>query len=518
MTTQASGDTVDVMSESSQFLEIKEVVKRFPGVVALDGVTMSVEAGTVHVLVGENGAGKSTLVKCLSGVHSADAGTILLEGREHRADTPKDAIDRGVRVIYQEFNLVPTLSVAENVLFERIPSRGGLVNRTSLRREARKLLDRVGLDLPLNLPVENLGIAQKQLVEIAKALSTDSQLIVMDEPTATLTFREIDRLFRIIRELRDEGRTIIYISHRLEEIFEIGDRVTVMRNGAVVGTKAISEVDTDELIRMMVGRDVSQEYPFRQDIEPGATVMSVSDLSYDRRIPGQSFDLRSREILGIAGLVGSGRTELIRCLYGLDPPVTGQVTLHGRPVSVRSPKTMVAAGLGLLTENRKEEGLLLSMSCAANLSIASTQKVSRYGLMARDVEEKESQKIVEALSIRTPSVSTVVGTLSGGNQQKLLVGRWLMRDVDIYLFDEPTRGIDVGAKREIYNLMWEMVEREKSVLMISSDITELMGICHRILVFSDKKIVAEIPRSDFDQKEILRYAFQEYTQKEEKVS
>lgn len=506
------------MSESTQFLEIKDVVKRFPGVVALDGVTMSVDAGTVHILVGENGAGKSTLVKCLSGVHSCDAGTIWLNGADHKPGTPKEAIDSGVRVIYQEFNLVPTLSVAENVLFERLPSRGGLVNRSSLRSEAKKLLDRVGLELPLNLPVARLGIAQKQLVEIAKALSTDSQLIVMDEPTATLTSREIEKLFRIIRELRDEGRTIIYISHRLEEIFEIGDRVTVMRNGKVVGTKATAEVDTDELIRMMVGRDVSQEYPFRKEIEPGGVVLSVSDLSYDRSVPGQSFDLKNREILGIAGLVGSGRTELIRCLYGLDPPVSGQVTVNGKVLSAKSPKSMVFAGLGLLTENRQEEGLLLSMSCAANLSIASIAKVSNYGLMAKDRENRESQRIVEALSIRTPSVQTVVGTLSGGNQQKLLIGRWLMRDVDIYLFDEPTRGIDVGAKREIYNLMWEMVERDKSVLMISSDITELMGICHRILVFSDRKIVAEIPRSDFDQKAILRYAFQEYTQKEEKVS
>jgi ribose transport system ATP-binding protein len=503
------------MNTTDSLLHVEDLLKEFPGVVALDRVTLSVKRGTVHALVGENGAGKSTLVKCVSGVHQPDSGTMWLEAALHTPLSPGEAISRGVRVIYQEFNLVPTLTVAENVLFERLPNTVGLVNRRSMNKEAERLLARVGLEIPVGLPVERLGIAQKQLIEIAKALSTDSRLIVMDEPTATLTGREIEKLFHIIEELKKEGRTVIYISHRLGEIFEIADSVTVMRNGSVVATEQVENSSSDHLIRLMVGRDVSEEYPFREKLGPGEVVLDVRGLTYDPKLPGQSFQLKKGEILGIAGLVGSGRTELIRCLYGLDSAFRGQVFVLGKKLGRISPARTVSAGLGLLTENRKEEGLMLTMSCAANLSIASMARVSRNGLMVKKQEYDESKRIIDTLSIRTPGVWTVVGTLSGGNQQKLLVGRWLMRDVDIYLFDEPTRGIDVGAKLEIYNLMWDMVERGKSVVMISSDLPELIGICHRILVFSDGKIVANIPREEFDQKTILQYAFQEYAKSTE---
>lgn len=507
---QPKGNIQPAGQSSLDILQLRGVTKRFPGVVALQDIDMDIRRGEVHVLVGENGAGKSTLVKTLCGVHPPDEGTIFFEGNQYEPRATLDAHEAGIRVIYQEFNLLTYLSVAENIFFEKLPRRAGLVDYGTLYRQARELMKQVGLETSPKTPVEVLGVAQMQLVEIAKALSDESKVLIMDEPTATLTPKEITRLFKIIRELQQRGVTIIYISHRLQEVFEIGDRVTVLRNGEKVATRSLKDVTIPEIVRMMVGRQMDEEYPFRPHVVPGENHLVVEGLVVQGQKESISFETRRGELVGIAGLVGSGRTEAMRAIFGADPKSRGDIMIDGRAVKIRRPSDAVNHGICLLTENRREQGLILDMACYANITLTDLARVSSAGLLKSAEEKRIARQLVDGLQIRTPSVDQQVRKLSGGNQQKVVLAKWLFRNAEVFIFDEPTRGIDVGAKYEIYNLLWDLAERGKSIVIVSSDLPELLGICHRILVFSKGKIAGNIVRQDFDQERILSMAYQEY--------
>lgn len=492
------------------FLQITGLSKRYPGVAALDGVDLSVVAGEIHVLIGENGAGKSTLVKCLAGVEQPDAGRMVLGGVEHHPGSAADALRAGIQVVHQELALLPALTVAENLFLQRLPRRFGIVDRRAMRRRAESLLEQVGLEVSPDTPVERLGIAQMQLVEIAKALSTECRLLIMDEPTATLTPRETATLFKVMRRLKDDGVAIIFISHHLDEIFEIGDRVTLLRNGTSVAAREIAEIDTPGLVRMMVGRDLAAEYPPVAVRPIGDELLRVSDLLVTKRAPSMSFAVRAGEVVGVAGLVGSGRTEAMRAIFGADRPAGGTVSVRGKDARIKGPCDAVRRGISLLTEDRKAQGLVLDLSIAANLSLASLDRVSRAGLLRRRVENASAREISGKLRIKASGPEQTVRSLSGGNQQKVVLGRWLAADADLLIVDEPTRGIDVGARYEIHQLLLGLADTGKGVLIVSSDLSELIGICDRIIVCSAGRITGEVRRADFDAEHILNLAYTGY--------
>ncbi len=498
------------MKSQANILELRHITKTFPGVTALDDVDLDVVQGEVHILVGENGAGKSSLIKLLCGVYFPDQGQISYAGEPYAPRNPLDAIKSGIHAVYQEFNLLSYLSVAENIFFERLPRRVGLVDYKRLYRETSAILDTINLRTSPQTPVELLGVAQMQLIEIAKALSSESRVLILDEPTATLTSKEIETLFKIIRRLKEQGVTIIYISHRLQEVFEIGDRITVLRNGVRVGTHPASDVNIPQIVKMMVGKTMGEEYPFVADIEPGKVALEVQNLQFKKNIPGVSFSVRAGELLGIAGLVGSMRTETMRALFGADPKIGGQVYLNGRKTAIKSPRDAVRNGVCLLTEDRKSQGLIVDMPCFVNITITDLARISRAGFLHQGLENDASRKLIHDLAIKTPSVKQWVRNLSGGNQQKIVLAKWLFAEMDVLIFDEPTRGIDVGAKYEIYTLLWKLVGAGKSIIIVSSDLPELMGICHRILVFSNGRISGELDRENFDQERILSLAYMEY--------
>jgi ribose transport system ATP-binding protein len=493
-------------------IEFQGTTKRFPGVLALDRVDLAIHRGEVHVLAGQNGAGKSTLVKLLCGLYDADEGAILLEGKPYAPRSTVAAIRAGIRIVYQEFNLLPYLTVAENIFFERLPRRAGLVDFTRLFREAEAMLAQVGLTISPRARVETLGVAQMQLLEIAKALSTQSKVLILDEPTATLTPPEIQRLFGIIARLKARGVTVLYISHRLQELFEVGDRITVLRNGRKVETLAARDASIPRLVRLMVGKELGEEYPFHPESEIGAEILRVEELQPRGKPHAVSFALRRGELVGVAGLVGSGRTELVRALFGADAKESGRIYRDGSEVSIRRPRDAVRHGICLLTEDRKAQGLILAMPCYANVTITDLRRVSHAGLLQDSAERSATQKLVDDLDIKTPSVDQLVANLSGGNQQKVVLAKWLFRRSEVLIFDEPTRGIDVGARFEIYQLLWRLAAAGKGILIVSSDLPELMGICHRILVFSNGRITGDLPRTGFSQERILSGAYQEYVQ------
>lgn len=499
-----------MMTNPQKIFEIKGLTKHFPGVTALNHVDLDINQGEVHVLVGENGAGKSSLIKILCGIYQPDGGEMFYRGDPYVPLQTQDAIKAGIRVVYQELNLLSYLSIAENIFFERLPSKAGLVDFNKLYRDSEMMLEKVGLKISPRTPVYQLGIAQMQLVEIAKALSGESKVLILDEPTATLTSKEIDRLFEIIRRLKNNGVTIIYISHRLQEIFEIGDRVTVLRNGLKVDTRATTEVTIPEIVKMMVGREMASEYPYQESVKVGEEVFRVENVVYKGNKNQVSFSVKAGEILGVAGLVGSGRTETMRAIFGADPKVSGKVFLDGKELKINQPRDAVESGVGLLTEDRKGQGLILDMPCTVNISLANLNQVSHSGLMDFHKEKDAAVRFVEELDIKTPSTNKWARFLSGGNQQKVVLAKWLFRNCRVLIFDEPTRGIDVGAKYEIYMLLWKLAEQGKAIIVVSSDLPELMGICHRIAVFSDGKIVGDMTREQFDQEKILSMAYQEY--------
>ena len=485
-------------------LEMKGITKTFPGVVALDDVSLSVQRGTVHALVGENGAGKSTLMKILNGVYAASRGEIFLDGEKLELHGVKDAQRNGISIIFQEFNLVNSLTVAENIFLGRYNDRN-VIDWSSLRQQAKELLDRLGFSFNVDKPVGKLSTAEKQLVEIAKALSLNAKIIVMDEPTSSLTKNEVELFFPIIRRLREDGITVIYISHKLEEVFQICDRVSVMRDGRIVGESDVRDITREQIIEMMVGRSLSMEYPKRTAV-PGEVVMEVKHLNRGKRLHDISFQLHRSEILGIAGLVGAGRTELAEALFGSDPAESGDIIINSEKKVIRTTAEGMKNSIGMLTEDRKETGLMLDMDLVRNITITKLKSVSRGILLDRRKEADVAGDYVDKLSIKTPSVHQTVNNLSGGNQQKVVMAKWLFSGADILILDEPTRGIDVGAKYEIYCLMNQLTEQGKAIIMISSELPEVLGMSDRILVMHEGRIKGELTGEDKNANRVMQLA------------
>jgi ribose transport system ATP-binding protein len=485
-------------------LEMLGITKTFPGVMALKDVTLQVKKGTVHALVGENGAGKSTLMKILNGVFTATEGEILLDGKKLELGGIRDAQETGISIIFQEFNLISTLSIAENIFIGRYSGKGA-VNWKEMRKRATALLDRLGFRFNVSRLVGNLSTAEKQLVEIAKALSFDSKIIVMDEPTSSLSKNETELFFPIIKKLRDSGITVIYITHKLEEVFRICDSVTIMRDGMVAGQSMVADITRKQIIEKMVGRTIDMEYPART-VEPGGVIVTVKDLCRGAKLHNISFSLRKGEILGIAGLVGAGRTELAEALFGADPPDKGEVQINGKKVVIRSTNMSLKSSVGMLTEDRKETGLLLDMDIPTNITVTKLSAVSRGIMISGRKEVAAAQKYVTALAVKTPSIKQTLANLSGGNQQKVVLAKWLFSGADILILDEPTRGIDVGAKYEIYCLMNSLTEQGKSVIMISSELPEVIGMSDRILVMHEGRVKGELTGAEKTAERVMQLA------------
>jgi ribose transport system ATP-binding protein len=499
--------TPSAIEPRQPILQLQGITKRFPGVLALDSVDFDLLPSEVHVLLGENGAGKSTLMKILAGVYPADAGRIVLHGTPVRMHSPRQAREHGVSIIYQEFNLIPALSVAQNIFLGREPRTPlGLVDRKALAAAARKVLDFLNVDLDVSATVQSLGVAQQQLVEVAKALSLESRILIMDEPTATLSEREIDRLFATIRNLKGRGVSIIYISHRLQEIRQIGDRVTVLRDGQAVGTRNIADTDLDTLIHLMVGRPVSQRRIRTRNTSGPREVLRVESLSRGRTLRRIDLVVHEGEIVALAGLVGSGRTDLARAIFGVDRIDAGTITLMGRPLRDPSPVECIRRGMGFLPENRKEDGLALILPVKDNIVQASLRKLFPLGLLNHRLERATARKYVQDLSMACPSVSRMTRFLSGGTQQKVVLAKWLCTESRFLIFDEPTRGIDVGAKEEIHLLMNALAETGVGILMISSELPEVLSLSDRVYVIREGAIIRELTTEQTSQEEIIGFA------------
>ena len=479
------------------------VSKRFPGVAAVSGVDLEVRPGEVHVLAGENGAGKSTLMKLVAQVEEPTSGTVEVGGEPVRYQGPAAARRLGISMVHQEFALAPDLSVAENLFIGHEPGAAGWISRGAERRAARDLLARVGLAVDPNRRVGQLSTAQQQRVELAKALAVDAKVLILDEPTATLTERETAELFGIVGELTAQGIGVLYISHRLDEIFEIGDRVTVLRDGAVVATRPVSELDESRLVALMVGRDVQNLYP-RSRVEPGPVRLRVRGLSRGSAVRDASFEVRAGEIVGMAGLVGAGRTELARAVFGAEPPESGAVFLDERELKIRGPADAIAAGIGYLTESRKTDGLALQLGVDKNVTLANLPMTA--GLIDLGAERRVAERERDRLRIRVPRVSRPVRALSGGNQQKVVLARWLQTDAEVLFFDEPGRGMDVAAKSEMFGQLDALAAEGKAIVLISSYLPELLNMCDRILVLREGRIAGEVERSEFSEERVVALA------------
>jgi L-arabinose transport system ATP-binding protein len=489
------------------YLQLDSVSKTFPGVKALDGITFGVSEGSVHALCGENGAGKSTLLKILSGVYRPDGGRVLLAGQPVAFAGTGAAIAAGVAVIYQELNLVPDMTVAENLYLGHLPQSGGMVNRAQLLEQAGARLAELGVDVSPRAKVGSLPIAQRQMVEIAKALSRNAKVIAFDEPTSSLSSREVESLFRIIRSLRDSNKVILYVSHRMDEIFEIADAVTVFRDGRLVETfPSAHDTDADTIVNRMVGRSIADIFNFRprQQGEPALQVDRICGAGVPDPL---DFTVRKGEIVGLFGLVGAGRTELLKLMYGATRPTGGQVRVEGQAVRVRRSSDAIRAGVMLCPEDRKKEGIFPVRSVSENINLSARRGFSSLGFLINESNERaNAQRQVDALNIRTPSLKQEIGNLSGGNQQKVVLGRWLSETIKVILLDEPTRGIDVGAKSEIYAIIQRLADSGIGVVMASSELTEVLGICDRIDVMREGRIVASLPRAEGTEEGILKLA------------
>lgn len=488
-------------------LEMNHIAKSFPGVKVLDDVTLQVRPGEVHALMGENGAGKSTLMKILMGIYTADAGEVILDGQPLVARNPRDAMDKGVAMIHQELNPILDMQVFENIYIGRERKKGLLVDKSRMVDETTKLLRELGIDISATAYMRELSVAQCQLIEIVKAISLSSKVVVMDEPTSAITDREVETLFRQIRRLKSENVAVIYISHKMDEIFQICDTITVLRDGKFIGTDAAANMTNDQLIRMMVGRDITEVFP-KTDADIGEVVLEVKDLSLGRHVKHVSFSLRRGEVLGIAGLVGAGRSELVETIFGMRHKTGGEIYVNGQPVNITHPRHAIAHKIALITEDRKFTGLNLVGTVAENITLVDLPHLFPAGLIDRKKENEVSNHYIEELSIKTPTAQQLVGNLSGGNQQKVVIAKWLLSEPDIIILDEPTRGIDVGAKRDIYLLIGELVKNGKAVIVISSEIPEVMGLSDRIIVMAEGRLTGEIERKDFSQERIMTYAAQ----------
>ncbi len=488
----------------NNILELKNVTKRYPGVVALNKVSIQIRQGEVHALVGENGAGKSTLIKTITGAIHPDEGEIIYLGKEYKALTPILSSQIGIEAIYQEFNLAPDLSVEENIFMGNKTNGGIFVDKKKRAEKAKEILNTLHVDINPQTKVSDLTVAYMQLVEISKALARNVRLLIMDEPTAPLTDNEVTLLFQLVRQLKEQGVSIIYISHRLEEIFQLSDRVTVMRDGEVIKTVNTKDTNKEQLIFDMVGRPLKETYPTRKT-QHGKVLLEIKDLQGPSN-KKTSFQLREGEILGLAGLVGAGRTEIARLIIGADKKNGGEVLIDGKPVKIRSPKDAVENGIAYVSEDRKNLGVLLRMSIRWNITLPILRRLSKLTFIDFKKEEACVEQYKDALYIKTPSLNQLVGNLSGGNQQKVAVAKWLASESRILILDEPTRGIDVGAKQEIYELINRLTEEGMGILMISSEMEEIMGMSDRMLVLAEGQVVGELKKDQFSQDRILKYA------------
>ena len=489
-------------------LSIHNINKTYPGVTALDNVSMTVSRGEVHALLGENGAGKSTLIKVLSGAIKPDSGEIIFDGKKLSDTSPKSRQEAGIGVIYQEFNLVPALTVADNIFLGAEIRKGIVVNRREQNKRTSELLQSLKIDIDPKIEVRRLSVAYQQVVEIAKAVAKNVKLLIMDEPSAPLTTQEVEAMFALVRRLQASGVTIIYISHRMDELFEIADRVTVMRDGKYISTRITAETNIDELVQLEVGRQLSDTYPQRSktpelSAPPALEARNICQGGFLKCI---SFQLRKGEILGVSGLVGAGRTELARVLFGADRINSGEIIIHGNQVKIKKPQDAIKQGISLIPEDRKRQGLLLEMNVGENISLANIKKLSSRFVVNRQNEQDIIKRHIESLRIKTPSRKQKTLHLSGGNQQKVVLAKWLATDSDILLFDEPTRGIDVGAKQEIYRLIIDLADAGASILLISSDMPEVLGLSDRIMVMRDGAIAGILERGEATQSLILTLA------------
>ncbi len=494
-------------ADAAVLLRLEGITKRFPGVLALDGVSLEVRRGEVHAVCGENGAGKSTLMKVISGQYQPDAGALHYRGDVCQFQSPAESEAAGIAIIHQELNLVPHLSVAENIFLAREPRKGWLIDRAALRRNAQQCLSRLGVDIAPDALVKTLSVAQQQMVEIAKALSLNAQVLIMDEPTSSLTESETEKLFAIIHELKRAGVGIVYISHRLDELSQIVDRVTVLRDGRYVSTDRFADTSVEQIVAKMVGRSLDDVFPARHSVPTTDVLLRVEGLTRQGVFHDVNFELRRGEILGFAGLMGAGRTEVARAIFGADPIDAGQVFLGEQLLSIHSPRDAVRHGLAYLSEDRKHDGLALKMTVAQNITLANMEAVSNAAGMIEFAKEQEAARhFIAALDIRTPSSAQEVRLLSGGNQQKLVISKWLFRESRVLFFDEPTRGIDVGAKYAIYQLLDRLASQGIGIVMISSELPEIMGMTDRVAVFHEGRLVTVRNTRETSQEDVMHYA------------
>lgn len=494
--------------EQPALLEMRGICKEFPGVKALDNVDLTVRPGTVHALMGENGAGKSTLMKCLFGIYRRDSGTIVLDGKEVDFKSAKDALENGVAMVHQELNQALTRSVQDNLWLGRYPKKMGImVSESEMKKRTKEIFETLGVNVNPKAIMSTLPVSQRQMVEIAKAVSYDSKIIVFDEPTSSLTETEVEHLFRIINMLRDKGCGIIYISHKMEEILRISDDVTIMRDGQWVATRPARELTMDEIIRLMVGRELTNRFPPKTN-HPGEVILDVQHISGKyTRLKDATFQLRKGEILGIAGLDGSGRTEVLENLFGAMTREGGTITLHGKSIRNKNPKEAIKNGFALLTEERRATGIFGIRDIKENTVVSSLKDYLLGGFCLSDKKMRDKTDwAIQAMHIKTPTQRTQIRSLSGGNQQKVIIGRWLLTKPEVLLLDEPTRGIDVGAKYEIYQLIIDLANEGKGVIMVSSEMPELLGVCDRIVVMSGGQVAGEVDAGNTSQEEILTLA------------
>ncbi|MEA3187281.1 MAG: ribose transport system ATP-binding protein [Chthoniobacter sp.] len=486
------------------FLEFKNLTKCFPGVLALDDVSFEIERGHCHALIGENGAGKSTLGKILAGVHVADGGQILCEGKPIAPANPLQARQLGIAMVHQELAFCPNLSVAENLCLGELPRRAGFVDRAAMRDKARAMLAVIEADIDVDTPISALSTGREQLVQIAAALGTGARIIVMDEPTSSLSAGETAHLFQLVKQLKQQGLTLIYVSHRMEELFLLCDRITVLRDGRHVATEEIAATSPDRVVQQMVGRAVQQYTVQHLAKDPGAELLRVQNLSSPGKFSDVNFSVRAGEIVGFAGLVGAGRSEIAQAVFGLDPEARGDVFVHGKKLPTGSVEAALRAGVGLLPEDRKRLGLVLTMKCRENTSLAALKKLTRIGFVQMGTEARLVRRYADRLRVKTPSMEGPIAGLSGGNQQKIALAKWLVRECDVLIVDEPTRGVDVGAKAEIHELLDELACEGKAIVVISSELPEVMNLSRRILVMRDGRLEREIARGDFSEETLMR--------------
>ena len=497
---------------------MENIDKRFPGVHALADCIFDLRSSEVHGLVGENGAGKSTLMKILAGIYEKDSGTIKIRGKETEIHNTKHAQTLGISIIHQELNLMKHLSAAQNIFIGREQKKGikFLVDDAEINRKSEELFKLINLSLDPKIQVADLTVAQQQMIEIAKAMSFNTDILIMDEPTSALSDSEIDELFKVIKNFRNEGKGIVYISHRMDELRRICDRVTVMRDGRFIATNEMKDITTEQIISQMVGREIFESHHPHEDTSKNDVVLEVKNLSRGRIVKNVSFELHKGEILGFAGLMGAGRTEAMRLIFGADKMESGEILVNGRKVNIKKPRDAVRCGIGYLSEDRKLYGLALPMTVKENTVMASMEKFLKALIVIDEAKSKQvTDEYVKRLNTKTPSVEQLIKNLSGGNQQKVVIGKWLVRDCDILIFDEPTRGIDVGAKSEIYKLLNELADQGKSIIMISSELPEILRMSHRIVVMCEGKVTAILKTEESSQEKIMHYATLRETEKNE---